>query len=70
MNIKTEYLIINQTYNSIANINNEHTITKNEKGLSKSRNVAIEKATSDIILFADDDVIYNNDYERIILESW
>ena len=45
-------------------------ITKNEKGLSRSRNTVIENATEDIILIADDDVIYNNRYEEIILKAW
>jgi hypothetical protein len=42
----------------------------NEKGLSKSRNNALEKASKDICLFADDDVKYVHDYKKIIKEAY
>lgn len=70
MNINSNYLIVNQTQNKNICIENNNVITKFEKGLSKSRNVAIEEAESDIILLADDDVIYNENYEEIILEAY
>ena len=69
MNIKSNYLIINQTDNKKVDINNPKVITKFEKGLTKSRNMAIDKSIGDIILLADDDVIYNDDYEKIIYEA-
>ncbi|MDD2391378.1 MAG: glycosyltransferase family 2 protein [Bacilli bacterium] len=37
-----------------------------DKGLSKSRNIAIEKSKSDICIIADDDVVYVDDYEKIV----
>lgn len=70
MNIKTDYLIVNQTMNKDVNISNKNVITKFEKGLSKSRNVAINSANGDILLLADDDVIYNNNYEEIIISAY
>jgi glycosyltransferase involved in cell wall biosynthesis len=70
MNIKNNYLIINQTSKNNIEISNSNVITKNEKGLSKSRNIAIDSAKEDIVLIADDDVIYNDEYEKIILDSW
>ena len=70
MNIKNQFLIINQTSSENIDIKNKKVITKNEKGLSRSRNTVIENATEDIILIADDDVIYNNRYEEIILKAW
>ena len=42
----------------------------NEKGASRSRNRLLEKANGDICVFADDDIIYNKDYENIIKEEY
>jgi len=50
------YLVINQ-------------ISPN-KGLSKSRNQAIEQNSSDIALISDDDLEYKEDIEKIILEAF
>ena len=41
-----------------------------EKGLTKSRNLAIEKASGDICLLADDDVVYLEDFKDIILSAF
>lgn len=41
-----------------------------EKGLSKSRNRAIEKSLADIIIIADDDLEYVNRYDKIIEEGY
>lgn len=70
MNVKTDYIIINQTNKENINIKNKKVITKAEKGLSKSRNTAIEKSTENIILLADDDIIYENNYEKIVKDAW
>ena len=68
--ITSKYIIINQTLNDNVSITNENVITKKEKGLSKSRNEVIKNATSEIVLIADDDVVYENDYEETILKYW
>lgn len=70
MNIKSNYLIVNQTNKNEINIKNSKVITKNEKGLSKSRNLAISKAEEEIVVLADDDVKYIKDYEKIIIEAY
>lgn len=70
MKITSKYLIVNQTLDKDVNITNNNVVTKFEKGLSKSRNVAIENAKEDIILFADDDVVYANDYEATIIDAY
>ncbi|MEZ4797502.1 MAG: glycosyltransferase family 2 protein [Flavobacteriaceae bacterium] len=41
-----------------------------EKGLSKSRNLAIEKASGDICLLADDDVVYVEGFKDVILSAF
>ena len=69
MRINSNYLIINQNYDNIY-IDNKNIINRNEKGLSKSRNEAIRNSRQDIILFADDDIIYNNDYKEIIIDAY
>ena len=41
-----------------------------ERGLSKSRNLAISKAVADICILCDNDVEYVEDYERRILDAF
>ncbi len=70
MNLKTNYLLINQIQTGIINIKNKNVITVQEKGLCKSRNLAVNNAQKGIILFADDDIKYKENYEKIILENY
>ena len=66
-NIKGNLLIINQTNNKKQyKLNNIRMINYSERGLSKSRNRAIENSKADICLIADDDIIYKKDYIEII----
>ncbi len=41
-----------------------------ERGLSKSRNMALSKASNDICILCDNDVEYVDDYDRIIDEAF
>lgn len=41
-----------------------------ERGLSKSRNMAMDHASADICIFCDNDVEYVKDYRQIILEEY
>lgn len=41
-----------------------------ERGVGLSRNTALIHAKSDICLFADDDVVYENGYQEIIMEAF
>lgn len=71
MNVKVDSLTINQiTKNEIQeeNITNSKNrlISIKDKGLSKSRNMAIENAKGDICIIADDDVKYVDDFQDII----
>ncbi|MCR5735728.1 MAG: glycosyltransferase family 2 protein, partial [Lachnospiraceae bacterium] len=45
-------------------------ICSKERGLSKSRNLAIENAASDIVILCDNDVEYEKDYEKKILDAY
>ena len=63
MNIKTKSLTINQITDkeiqSFEKIEGQNKIiSKKEKGLSKSRNVAIQNAKAEICIFADNDIVY------------
>lgn len=80
-NIQTDAIVINQCDNdSIENYafkNNKNVecnvsfINTTERGLSRSRNMAIRYATdADICLICDDDEYLMNDYEDIILSAY
>lgn len=79
-NIQTDVLVINQTDNNnrkLYNFQNANgkkctatVIYTTERGLSKSRNLAIDNANGDICLICDDDEILEHDYESSILEAF
>lgn len=70
MQVCSDYLIVNQIHRKKVCITNPNVITKRERGLSKSRNIAIFEARGDIVLLADDDVVYDSSYEEIILDAY
>lgn len=66
-------LIINQTNEGElleSNIDNARVVNSFEKGLPQSRNLAIENASEDICLIADDDVDYVENFKEIILSTF
>jgi glycosyltransferase involved in cell wall biosynthesis len=75
MNIQSDSIIINQCnkyqvesfeYNG----NSIRFFSFAERGIGLSRNNALMRATSDIALFGDEDVIYVNNYKEIILDAF
>jgi glycosyltransferase involved in cell wall biosynthesis len=75
MSIASDAVIINQcNYNSLKYIDVDNYkikwINSKERGLSRSRNMAIENADADICVLADDDLVYISGYEKIILEQF
>ncbi len=42
----------------------------NDKGLTKSRNLAIEKAQADICVLCDDDEVFSENYEQRVLKAY
>lgn len=76
MNISGKYIVVNQTdFNKYPSINLNDTstgifISNEERGLSKSRNLALSLSTADVCVIADDDIFYFNDYEKIIKDSY
>ncbi len=69
---KFNILVINQTKeNKLASdFKNVRVINVDEKGLSKSRNLAIKKASEKICLIADDDVVYFPNFQKQIIAAF
>lgn len=70
-----DVLIVNQcTENNITEIVTEkqriRIISTTERGLSNSRNMAIKASDSDICLLCDDDEVFVDNYEKIILDRF
>lgn len=71
MNITSVCTVINQCKNEeVEDYKNFKIYSYKEVGASNSRNRALEKATDDILLLCDDDVIYNKDYEKSVIEEF
>lgn len=76
MNIQSDVIIGNQgmEVNSVAStVFRGHTVTMyswNEKGVGLNRNNLILRGDSEIVLFADDDVVYDDGYAEIILKAF
>ena len=79
-NVQTDCIVINQCDHegieqfSFRNKNGQDCkvqfISTTDRGLSKSRNMAIAAANTDICLLCDDDEILEDDYENKILEAY
>lgn len=66
-------LVVNQTQQDellTSNYPNVRVINSFEKGLSKSRNLAIQNATKKLCLIADDDIIYFPDFEKELVNAF
>ena len=71
MNITSKCTVINQTNkNSHVKYKNFEIYSYIGKGLSNSRNYGLDRVTEDIILLCDDDVIYNKEYENIVIQEF
>lgn len=66
-------LVINQTNKEkelTSHYSNVRVINSLEKGLSKSRNLAIKNAVRKILLIADDDIVYHQDFVSKIVNAY
>ena len=71
MNIKSNAVVINQCdKDGFEEYKNFKIFSYNERGLSKSRNRGLYKISKDIVILCDDDVIYNENYDKIILDEF
>lgn len=64
VNQTTKDTILKSDYESVKVIN------VFEKGLSKSRNIAIQNSCKDILVFADDDVVFDMSFSKKILKTF
>lgn len=79
-NIQTDVLIVNQCNedrfeefyfkNQFGNECHARIIHTQERGLSRSRNMALKNSLGDVVLLCDDDECLVNDYENIILDNF
>ena len=79
-NVKTDCVIVNQcdtdSYVTLqytdadGNSHNLNYISTTERGLSRSRNMAIKNSTGDICLIMDDDETLDDNYEATILNAY
>jgi len=70
---KISILVINQVQNEtkLSSTNpNIRVINSSEKGLSKSRNLALEKAKGKILLISDDDVVFQKGFIEKIIDAY
>jgi len=75
MNVKCDCIVINQCdeKNEFFENNGEqkiHAIFTNERGLSKSRNLALKKSKADIVAIADDDLYYYDNFDKKIISYY
>lgn len=75
LNLRTNSVIINQRteddYNEFNLNGNTHRVfSTSEKGLSKSRNMALNNSAADICVIADDDMTYHDNYANVIEKAY
>jgi glycosyltransferase involved in cell wall biosynthesis len=75
MNLNTNAIFANQCkkYNyeiEFKNGNILKIISTNDKGVGKNRNIAILNSSGDYLLFADEDMIYEDDYQDTVINAF
>lgn len=75
MNINSDCLIANQTDCYRLDItkrgdNRIKLVSTSTRGVGKNRNIALMEADGDILLFADDDIRYNDDYAEKVIDAF
>lgn len=75
MNIQSDAIVVNQCDCDSVTVfeKNGHSITwicTKERGVGRSRNRAILASTADVILFADEDVVYEDGYNDKVLYAF
>ncbi|MDW7650635.1 MAG: hypothetical protein SCM57_04790 [Bacillota bacterium] len=75
INVKTDITVINQTDHESKEefeFNGKSVLWINSKarGLSKSRNDALCNSRNEVCLLADDDMIYRDGYEKIVIKAF
>ena len=66
-------LVINQTTSDRllqSDFENVEVINSFDKGLSKSRNLALQMASKDLVILTDDDVVFQSSFENFVLNTF
>ena len=74
-NITTDVLMINQcdeeaVYEEIKNGRRHRMICNKQRGLSRSRNLALKNSNADVVLFADNDEEFVDNIEKVVLTAF
>lgn len=76
MNLECDAVIVNQGDKDLCydfetgNAYRIRVIESTERGVGRSRNLALENADSKIVLFSDDDIVYSKGYADRVLEAF
>ena len=75
MKIKSEAIVVNQCDENCVedfeyNGKRIKWLSLAERGVGLSRNTALMRATGEVLLFADDDVVYSDDYEKKVISTF
>lgn len=75
MNIQTDAVIANQAdefsfKQELINNCNVKLVTTSSRGVGRNRNNALLNASGEILLMADDDIVYIDGYEKVILDTY
>lgn len=75
MRIDSDAVMVNQCSENketefMYNSNTVKVISRNERGVGLSRNTALRASRADIILFSDEDIVYEKDYKKKVLEAF
>jgi len=75
MNIQTDAIVVNQTdehafFELQKNEKNIKMYSFQERGIGLSRNNALLRSSADICLIADDDMVYEDGYEEIVINQF
>ncbi|MBR3040677.1 MAG: glycosyltransferase [Lachnospiraceae bacterium] len=75
MNIQTDAVLVNQCDEDVCREipyreNTVLVLSKKERGVGRSRNLCMEKATAEYVLFSDDDIVYDDGYEEKVLSAF
>ena len=75
MNIQTDAVFANQSDTDRTDIRNDGgftalMITTSTRGVGINRNIALEHASGEILLIADDDMRYIDGYENAVIEAF
>lgn len=63
-------LVVNQGGEAVTSLPNVKVVNTDTKGLSLSRNIAIENATAKLCVLADDDVVFEKGFEEHIINAF